>query len=108
MKRILEWLAINTIFVIALYFALFENVIGAQRLVIFFTWFTAISALMVMHPDTTATLRKTGRAIPAWIDAMYDAAVLGLLVWFGWWWTAIGYLIHVSLLFVVRSGESDE
>jgi len=28
-----------------------------------------------------------------WLDVPWDAVIVGTLVWHGWWWTGVAYLI---------------
>lgn len=67
---------------------------GAGRLLAFAAWtFGIIQFVGGMSDDVKSSAAKKGRSIPAWLSHGTGTAMIGFLVWHGWWWTAIAYLL---------------
>lgn len=95
MKRKLIWLISNGALAVALWFALNGN-IGAQRLFCFATWFFAICMVMVQcaNPPSLKDLKIRGRSVPALLSHSIGAAFVIILIYQGWWFTAIGQILN--------------
>jgi hypothetical protein len=112
MKQTLRWATINTLFAAVLYFAFVQNVAGAQNVVQFYAWFGFAISLLMLVPAAHEALAKSPEKIPGslhrTIDVTYDTAVVIILVWVGWQWTAAAYLLHIFLMqsMITRAKES--
>lgn len=67
---------------------------GAGNLLAFAAWtFGVIQFTSGMGDSVKSSAAKKGRNIPAWLSHGVGSAMIGFLVWHGWWWTAIAYLL---------------
>jgi hypothetical protein len=102
MIRFLRWTGINTLFVIALYYAFVENVTGAQHLVQFYAWFAFCFSLLMLLPAVPKKLAESPEKLQptAWrvIDVIYDTLCVMVFVWVGWQITAVAYLLHIVFM----------
>ena len=97
MKRKIQWLLINGLFCVAIYFGFFKNIPGAQRIVTFWvTIFTVLSFFMFAE-ETQKKMKDNGRVFPAWVVGSYDTAVIFSLIWFGAIYAGIAYALHSFL-----------
>ena len=68
---------------------------GPGNLLIFATWMFAISQFIAAVDNNAKTkIAKKGRSAPAWLSHGIGATMIAFLVWHGWIWTAVGYLIN--------------
>lgn len=69
--------------------------VGAGRVLAFAAWFFAVIYLLasILPKDVTAKTAAKGRAVPALVSHGFDAAMIVFLVWNGWWWTAIAFVL---------------
>lgn len=99
MKRILAFIAVNGLYAYFMYLA-FGGSMGAQRVLVFFTWlfFANMACLTTMDSLAShrATLRAKGRALPAWLSHCIGLAFILTFAWNAWWWTAIAYAVNES------------
>lgn len=94
MKRTFMWFLLNGIFGLAIYLAYFQGVAGAERVAIFWAWALFVMSPVYMHSDVVDKMRERGRALPQWIDVLFDMSVVVIFVWFGAIFTGAAYLIH--------------
>jgi hypothetical protein len=86
--------------------------IGAGRLLAFVAWVFAVS-LTISNLDKRSrqSLAKKGRQIPARLSHGLGIAMICYLVWNGWWWTAIAFmlieLMEGMIYFKPAPSESD-
>ena len=67
---------------------------GAGRLLAFAAWtLGVIQFIGGMSDEVKASAAKKGRSVPAWLSHGTGTAMICFLVWHGWWWTAIAYLL---------------
>jgi hypothetical protein len=102
MIRFLRWTGINSLFVVALYYAFVENMIGAQNLVQFYAWFAFSFSLLMLMPAVPKKLAESPEKLqpPVWrvIDVIYDTICVMVFVWVGWQITAVAYLLHIVFM----------
>lgn len=104
MKQITIWLVVNSIFATAIYFGLYEGVKGAENIAQFIAWLTIVASFL-LTTDVAVTLRVTKGipfSVPAIVDIIFDISVVTAFVWFGWFWTAAFYSVHIVLLYDFR------
>ena len=94
-KRIAYWLAFNGIFAAAVYFGVVKGVTGAQRIASFMIWTTFTMSFAWFSDDVVRYAQKAGVPVSRGINFAYDIAILAVLVWFGWGWSAGAYAIHM-------------
>lgn len=95
MNKLIKWFAINAGFGLALYFGLVLGVDGAARLAQFWVWFAFVASWGVMSDDVVRKVQEAGGpAVPIWVNVLTDIAAIVVLVWFGWVWSAVAYLVH--------------
>lgn len=101
-----RWFFINGLFVFVLYLAVYKNIIGAERIIIFLTWTMFLVAALSCHPDVIKKLREKKKAVlftvPFWVDLTYDIIITLVLIWYGFTATAAAYLGHIVCLSCVR------
>lgn len=94
MTRFIKWLAINGAMVWCAWTAVGGSE-GPGRVLAFVAWFHAaiywLSALAT-HEATAKAVAK-GRSVPAWLSHGYNISMAIFLVWHGWWWTAIAFVL---------------
>ena len=95
MKRVFEWLLINGVLAIALYFGFVEGVEGAYNVAMLVTWFTIITSPFYFADEMIQKMRKKGRSVPKLISLAFDFSVLFFLAWHGAAATAGFYVIHM-------------
>ena len=103
--KFLRYTAINVLFVVLIYLALFEKMSGAENLLIFMIWLlfivTSLSSTDGGFKIFMDSISKPGK-LPAVMtfypvkkfDRLLDIAIVGTLIWHSWWWMGILYLIH--------------
>jgi hypothetical protein len=106
--KILSYCIIKTLFVTLLYLALVSNLAGAQNLLIFLIWLTFLVSLLVNSEQVIDKLIKNpplGITFPKFqsVSFMYQMVIVGILVWYGWIFTACAYLIQIILVSTAMS-----
>lgn len=100
--RAVKWILYNGIFFTALYFALWHGINGAQNLVKFYVWFAFTVSLLTLIPAMVKeTMKDPSKVPPRWwriFDGLVDVIVVGIFIWFGWWWVGTAYAIHIIFL----------
>lgn len=108
MKRKLTWLLFNGLFAAGIYFAFFKNVVGAERVVILYTWVALIISILIQNDKRINLLREKGRSVPKLIDVTFGLSVVVVFVWFGAWITASAYLLHLIFHFAAWEKATDK
>jgi hypothetical protein len=105
LKALFKYIWSNGLFAILLYYALVEDVSGAQNVVIFFIWLLTLISLFLTTDDGLKafleSVQKNGSfvlssPVAEFIDSVYDVAVLMTLIWYGWIWMGVFYFIHMA------------
>ena len=99
LKARVSWAVQQTVIGALLWFGVVQGVEGAANCVLVLFWFFSIGALFSGSDDFIASLRERGRVIPVWLDVPWDAVIVGTLVWHGWWWTGVAYLLANCCLY---------
>lgn len=103
--KALKWIACNGVFAALLYFGFYEQVEGALNVSLGIAWTASILSLFFLNDEVVASIRKKGFSVPYWVDFTFDLAVAGLLLWHGFFTTAIVYIIHMVIIASVRYGK---
>ena len=98
--KVFKYFLINGAFAAALYFGLYVGIEGAQNIVLLISWaMIAMSPLAIFDPVIEAAAEKKYKpSIPEWVDVSLDVAIVIVLAWFGWMWTASFYFIHIFFM----------
>jgi hypothetical protein len=108
-KRALKWTAINGAIAVAAWFGVHDGVTGAGNVLVFMVWLglalSALSNTEAMQEHLAEKLAK--RSMSRWIEVPYDCAMLGLLVWHGWWITSVAYILGCICTAGARSSAKE-
>lgn len=99
--KVMRWITINGFFLACLVAGLVYDVQGALNIGIFATWALLLFACAYARTDVLTKLAKIDKwpyDVPAWLDAIFDCAVLALLVWHGRWYSGAAYLAHFIIV----------
>jgi hypothetical protein len=93
-KRIIKWILWNASFGYIAYLGVIKDIEGAGRVLSFAIWFFALTYLIgAFIKEVQAKAREKGLSVPMWLSVWYDVALIALLIWHGWIFTAIGVLV---------------
>ena len=83
--------------------------VGAGRVMVLTSWILAILYLLLAcNTAGIKQLKERGRSIPAWLCHGYDVALILYLVWYGWWFTSIAWIISTLVVASIYHKDSDE
>jgi hypothetical protein len=105
MDRRIKWCAWSAGFYLALYAALILENVGFQRVVIFWVWLLLVGSICSATPTAIKKSRAKGRSVPRWLDVGLDIAAVMVLVYFGWWVTAIALFMNASVQAYIHDEE---
>ena len=103
--RILYWLVLNSAFLACVIAGAIFGIQGAINVVYFMAGLSFVVGLFALIPDIGETVRESGYTFNKWIELLYDVAITLILVYTGFWWSAIGYFI--GNLIVIGAKEND-
>lgn len=116
--KTLKWFVVNAMFAVLAYYALYEELVWAEDLLLFSIWaFTIVAMLMVIAVGSkTAKKRNEERSkgeypkesIPHWADATYDFALIAVLASQGWTFCAVLWLIQMVCVASVYQTEKED
>lgn len=106
--RVITWVALNAIFLLAIWFGVIQGNDGALNLAYFMAWLTVFSGFLCMSPGLMHKIREKGRSVPAPIDIGFDFLVLGIFAWHGSFVTAAFYFIHICCVAVIYGDDNEE
>lgn len=95
-------------FLAAAWFATVEEHIGVGRVLIAYTWLMFVLTGLVMVAAASLPDDQKHKAhlktshTPAWIRTPVFIAQSGILVWHGWWWTAIAWSMAMFFCVLLR------
>ena len=95
--RAFKWLLMNGTCAALLWFAVAGGVEGAQNILLVLVWLLLLITPLMWTADLQKTLAERGRAVPAWLDGIFDLALVAVLLWHGWMLTGVAYLLHAWL-----------
>ena len=93
-KRVLVWMLYNCSLFALAYVAMVMNIQGATNVLIATAWLLCVSSFASYVPEAIRQNHTKSRAVPEWMDTMSNVCLTGVLVWYGWWFTAIALVIH--------------
>lgn len=96
MGTVIRWIGMQCLFGWCAWEALYRESIGAGRFLIALAWISCmwtwlVVVAYVVKEDEGKTKEKSKRVIPGWLRVPPRLALIGCLVWFGWWWTSIAF-----------------
>jgi len=92
--RLVRWTIINGLLAWCAWEAVGNESVGAGRVLAFTAWlFGPLAILCACSPDARKKIAAKGRSVPAWLSHGYGIPMIAILVWNGWWMTAIGMLL---------------
>jgi len=103
MKLILiaRWTAINGSVLFIAIMAVFYNFEPAEHIITFLVCFYALTSLALLHEGAADKTFDTDSAsftvLPRWVDITYDAILVGILLWPGWYILAALYAFFCIL-----------
>lgn len=102
LKRIIKWILWNAGAGYIAYLGVIKDIEGAARVLSFAVWFFAITCLIsAFVEEVKMKAREKGLSVPMWLSVWYDVALMVLLIWHGWIFTAIGILIMMFGISVI-------
>ena len=98
---IFTWFALNGALVWCAWEGVINGNLGAGRMLAFAAWFfTVVYLLIAIIPIITTipkevfdTIVTKKRSVPVWISQGYNAGMIVFLVWNGWWWAAMAFVL---------------
>ena len=99
MNSVTKWWLFNGAFLVLMYLAYTIKCEGAYNMLMFFSWLLIIVTLFLLNKDVEKVLldKKTMRSVPQWLAISFDILVIGIFAWFGNFFTAIGWIIHLII-----------
>jgi len=95
-KTTLKWLAIATVVDLSLYFGLVEGIQGAANIAQFYIWFVSVLSLFALSDKCVRDFQQKGLPITSdWLVTPHNFAVLALLLWYGWIWSACAWTVKI-------------
>lgn len=96
--RLISWTTLNG----ALVWCAWEGVngnVGAGRVLVFVAWFFVVVYCLVSAAPKHLTAKAVakGRSVPARIAQGFDVIMIVFLVWHGWWFTGIAFVLTTIL-----------
>lgn len=73
---------------------------GAANVTIFLVWFLAVVSMLTLLPADAKPedlRRRAERNVPAWVSGGFQAGMVVLFIWHGWWWTGVAFLIYALI-----------
>lgn len=103
MIKFLTYLILNGIVAGLLWFGLVEGVQGAQNVGLFAIWVISVMSLFFGTEDVAKAVAAKGFSAPYWFDVLFDLLIVGLLTWHSCYWSGAAYVVHMSMIAVLRS-----
>lgn len=98
-KNTLWFVLSNAIFVTCVYYGVYKGITGFMNVLSFITWFSFAISVLTLYSDSVAINRYkkfSSRINFGIFEKLYDAALVGLLVYFGQF--LLGSLYMITLL----------
>jgi hypothetical protein len=100
-KLLSRWAAVNSIFAIAVYMAVFKEHEPSENVITWVVWFFAVSALTLFSDNVVKAVfskdSATFTVLPRWVDFTYDCMIISMLLYPGWFWTASVYTFYMIM-----------
>lgn len=94
MTKKLKYITSLALFLCLIYLAFWRDVVGAERLISFWLWSTAVFLLIAAPVKKCRDeLRKSGRPFPNFVDQYISLLMIIFFVWKGCWWNVIPCVI---------------
>ena len=93
-SEIFQWFLVNGGIAALGVCAIITGHLGAARLFCFVSWFCgSIQFIASFNKEVAEKARANRTPIYPWIGHLMDFSMIGMLVWNGWWWTAIAWVL---------------
>jgi len=101
--KLFRYLLINSLFVVCLYLGLYEEIEGFKNISIFYCWLAFIASVLALVMTTEKNMKAcskkyTPRPIAKWFDVSFDLLVTCTLIYYGFIFTGIAYLLHIAFI----------
>ncbi len=97
-KRILNWFVTTAVFDAALYFGLVHGIQGAANIAQFYIWLTFLFSWLALSDNAVRDAQNRGLpGLPEWVFGLQNITVLAALLWYGWIWCAVAWLVKSIL-----------
>ena len=99
MNKVAKWGIFNGAFLVLMYLAYTIECVGAYNMLMFFSWLLIISTLFLLNKDVQMALieKRITRSVPQWVNVSFDILVISVFSWFGNFFTAIGWFVHLLI-----------
>jgi len=105
MKRKINYIVTNSVFVAALYFGIYKGIDGAENIALFMAWFAIVISFFTFHDDLAKSMQEKGPSVPRYVDIGFDIIVASYLLWFDYTLTGSLYVVHTILICGAYSRE---
>lgn len=94
----LRWALLNGILGAFVWFGVVQGHSGLGNVVVFYSWFCVVLAVvgagvLFLGVATNALSPLPPFSVPRWVDIGFDLTITGAMVWSGWMFTAMAYLL---------------
>lgn len=96
--RFVKWVLLQGAFAAAVWLGTVGAHEGAENVAVFWTWLVFIVSLGMLSPDIARRVRPQPSPAPFWLASGVRAFILVLMVWHGWYFTALALILALVLL----------
>lgn len=102
--KIIRWMLLNGAVLALLWCGLVLDMAGPRNVGLFAVWYVSVISLVTCSDDIIKKLAAKPEfpSVPGWIDGTFDLLLVGLLVWFGRWWSGSAYALHILMCMALR------
>ena len=100
--RKLYWILLNNSFLALTIAGTFFNIQGAINVVYFISGLSLFTGLSCLVPDIAESIADKGYAFNKYAEIIYDIAITLILVYTGFWYSAIAYFTGNLLIMGAR------
>ena len=99
LKHFVSWLVQQAVLGALIWYGVVKGVEGAANCALVLLWMVNVSSwAAALNDEYIQTLVKRGRPVPEELNVAWDALVIGTLVWNGWTWTGVFYLLAMLVI----------
>lgn len=105
--RLVIWAIANGLKWLLTYYAIVEGVNGAENVVKFWIWMGFVLAIFALAKPVAEAMRKDGASVPLWLNTILDLAYAGFIIWHGWLWTGIAFVVSFFITTAIYAEKKD-